>query len=114
MFPWMRIAEPQDVRISTVRKLSWSCGFCCLPLDFWVGADWIGAAPGIIGTNPAGTSDCSSSSRYLRFLPPVVLMLGYSVAFQIVLLTDVLLFAFPVDRGNLFSCHHKILIFLQK
>ncbi len=88
MFPWMRIAEPQDVRISTVRKLSWSCGFCCLPLDFWVGADWIGAAPGIIGT-PA--------------LPPVVLMLGYSVAFQIVLLTDVLLFAFPVDRSDFFS-----------
>lgn len=46
-------------------------------------------------------------------LPPVVLMLGYSVAFQIVLLTDVLLFAFPVDRGNLFSCHHKISIFCK-
>ena len=40
-------------------------------------------------------------------------MLGYSVAFQIVLLTDVLLFAFPVDRGNLFSCHHKISIFCK-
>ena len=24
MFPWMRIAELQEVRISTVRKLSWS------------------------------------------------------------------------------------------
>ncbi len=43
----------------------------------------------------------------------VVLMLGYSVAFQILLLTDVLLFAFPVDRGNLFSCHHKISIFCK-
>ncbi|MCI6046212.1 MAG: hypothetical protein MR732_06075, partial [Alistipes sp.] len=30
-----------------------------------------------------------------------------------VLLTDVLLFAFPVDRGNLFSCHHKISIFCK-
>lgn len=66
MFPWMRMAEPQDMRISTVRKLSCSCcNFCCLPLDFCTGT--LGDAPGIIGTNPAGTNDCSSSSRYLRF-----------------------------------------------
>lgn len=46
--------------------------------------------------------------------PPVVLMLGYPVAFQIVLLADVPLLAFPTDCGYLFSCHHVCFDFFAK
>ena len=45
--------------------------------------------------------------------PPVVLMPGYSVFFQILLLADVLLLAFPIDCSDFFSCHHLLRFFAK-
>ena len=46
-------------------------------------------------------------------LPPIVLVSGYSVSVQIVLLADVLLLSFPVDCSDFLSCHHKISFFCK-